>query len=73
MSDHKGVAFGVLLILLAALLSATVMASEGFEEPPQKLKAAQFVPAELMSGEGFTVEPEVNNDGFTNTYDLTTD
>ncbi len=42
-------------------------------EPPLDVKAAQFVPNDLMAGANHKVQPTAVNDGFINTYDLSTE
>ncbi len=62
-----------LLILLAGLLAPAAAGAADFEKVPQNFKATDFVPQKMMSGEGFSVGPEARNDGYINTYALTTD
>ena len=73
MNVRKGGPTAVLTFVAWILLPAPVLAADTFEEPPLELEAAQLVPANLMTGQGFKVEPPVTNDGYTNTYTLTTD
>ena len=42
-------------------------------KPPVELKAAKFVPGELMKGTVYQVQPTAVNDGYVTTYTLETD
>ena len=46
---------------------------EAFDVAPIKLSAAEVLPKPLLSGEGYTIEDQVSNDGVQNTYTLDTD
>lgn len=46
------------------------LAAQAANETPPVLKAAQFVPAQLLKGPGYSVEARVANDGYLNTYRL---
>ncbi len=52
---------------------ATASAAPEYVKPPLKLNAALIVPDEKMVGPGFKMDPVALNDGFSNTYTLTTD
>ncbi len=63
-----------LTALVPFLFSAAVIsAGETLERPPITLSASKVLPESLRSGEGFTVQEEVINDGAQNTYVLKTD
>ena len=51
--------------VVAAQTAATE--EEGFETP-QVLKPEDFLPPELIKGKNYTVDPDVNTNGFENTY-----
>lgn len=61
-----------------ALISLTGCVALGFSslshaatfETPRELRAGQFLPAELLSGPEWQIEPQVANDGFDNIYTL---
>ena len=59
---------------LAVLFSAHVLASGGVwaEGISYRLATAEFIPAELMTGPNYRVDPQVVNDGLVNTYQLET-
>ncbi len=61
------------LAVFGLLLAPVAAAAESFESVPQSFKATDFVPQKMMSGEGFTMGPNAENDGYINTYALTTD
>jgi hypothetical protein len=46
---------------------------EPFQQPPLNLIASDFLPVSVLSGEGYTVEKRVVNDGVKNTYTLNSD
>lgn len=48
-------------------------ADEAFERAPIELQAADILPKSLLSGDGYTIEQRVSNDGFQNTYQLETE
>ena len=73
MTGRTGKPIAVLTFVLWSLLPATTIAAEAFEQPPLQLNAALIVPDELIVGEGYKIDPLVVNDGYSNTYTLTTD
>lgn len=60
---------------VAMALSATGALAQdiAFVEPPLEVKAAQFVPSPLMAGKNHKVKAAASNDGFINTYSLSTE
>ena len=46
---------------------------ELFQQLPVALVASDFLPKSMLSGEGYTVNERVSNDGFQNTYTMKTD
>ena len=46
---------------------------EPFQQPPLELVASDFLPESVLSGEGYTVEKRVDNDGVQNTYTIKSD
>ncbi len=58
------------LIAIATAVTAPVAAQE-YEAAPT-FQAGEILPAELLSGPGFEVAPEVRNDGYVNFYSVTT-
>ncbi|MEE9211931.1 MAG: hypothetical protein V3U29_04680, partial [Phycisphaeraceae bacterium] len=73
MNGRTGKPFAVLSFVVWALLPATTLAAESFEQPPLELNAALIVPDELMVGQSYRIDALVVNDGYSNTYVLTTD
>ena len=61
------------LAVLGLVLAPAAAGAESFESIPQSFKATDFVPQKMTSGEGFTMGPTAENDGYINTYALTTD
>ncbi|MEM7024716.1 MAG: hypothetical protein AAF637_19375 [Pseudomonadota bacterium] len=57
-------------LLAMALLPAQVAAQE-YEAAPV-FQASEILPADLISGPGFEVQPEVPNDGYVNLYEVRT-
>ncbi len=72
MSGRNGRIFTVLAVL-GLVMAPPPAGAESFESVPQSFKATDFVPQKMMSGEGFTMGPNAENDGYINTYALTTD
>jgi hypothetical protein len=63
-------------VLVASLVSGSTLASavdEPFQQPPLELIAADFLPESVLSGEGYTVDKRVVNDGAQNTYTIKSD
>ena len=60
------------LLALAALLfgPAAANTAEPYEQPPLTLATADVLPEALRSGEGFSIDPQVSNDGTQNTYTI---
>ena len=52
---------------------AAAIAATEYIEPPLELNAALILTDDLMVGPGFKMDPVAINDGFSNTYTLTTD
>ena len=62
--------------VFTVLSAAKVWAADNqpaFEQPPLKLNAALIVPDGKMVGKGYNIDTVALNDGFSNTYTLTTD
>lgn len=58
-------------IISVVSVSSPVNASEqSFQQPPLTLVAADVLPAQMLSGDGYTVDSKVINDGVQNTYTL---
>ncbi|MEA2094107.1 MAG: hypothetical protein U9P11_06050, partial [Pseudomonadota bacterium] len=59
---------------MACCLSAWAIAAEQpLQKTPLTLSAADVLPKAMLSGEGYSVNSKVTNDGFQNTYSLKTD
>jgi hypothetical protein len=58
------------MVSSASLVSAM---DEPFQQLPVVLVASDFLPKSMLSGEGYTVNERVTNDGFQNTYSMKTD
>jgi hypothetical protein len=58
------------LALGASLVSA---GDEPFQPLPIDLPTAEFLPKSLLTGDGYTIEERVSNDGVQNTYTLNTE
>ena len=56
---------------VAAILVSAVAAAEARYETAGTVAAEHYLPAGLMRGEEWRVEPQAVNDGFTNTYTVT--
>jgi hypothetical protein len=64
------------IALTASALGWQAAAAKGAPEyvkPPLKLNAALIVSDDMMVGPGFKMDPVAVNDGYSNTYTLTTD
>lgn len=62
------------IITMAPLWIGAALADEfPIVDPPLALDADQFVPSELMSGANHQVQPLAINDGFVNSYSLSTE
>ncbi len=63
-----------IVLVLSLSFGGTAIAQDiPVVEPPLDVKAAQFVPNDLMAGANHKVQPTAVNDGFVNTYDLSTE
>ena len=58
---------------LTFLISSAVSAEEAMQQVPVTLKASVAGPKALLSGEGYSVGETVSNDGFQNTYIVSSD
>ncbi len=58
------------LVFGTSLVSAL---DDPFQQPPLELAASDFLPESVLSGEGYTVEKRVANDGVQNTYTVKSD
>jgi hypothetical protein len=64
------------LVVVTVVVSSVSLVSatdEPFQQPPLALTASDFLPKSMLSGEGYTVNEQVSNDGFQNTYTMETD
>ena len=58
-------------VISVVSVSSPVNASEQpFQQPPLTLVAADVLPLQMLSGDGYTVDSKVINDGVQNTYTL---
>jgi len=76
MSLHKFLkAISRLVVVIVVVSSASLVSAtdEPFEQRPLVLIASDFLPKSLLSGEGYSVNEQVSNDGFQNTYTMETD
>ncbi len=64
---------GLTAVLISGLASVTMGAEQPLQKTPVTLEAADLLPKAMLSGEGYTVNDRVSNDGFQNTYSLKTD
>jgi hypothetical protein len=62
-----------LVFITCAILPADAQDLPEFQKVPITLKASEQVPKNVLTGPNFRVEANVKNDGFINTYRLTTD
>lgn len=62
----------VAVTVVVASASPVTAADEPFEQRPLALTTSDFLP-KSMSGEGYSVNERVSNDGFQNTYTMETD
>lgn len=73
---NRGCSVFISVILLATMtaLASSVVAKDSadFVKTPVILKAKEVLPEKLLKGKNFIVEERVENDGFINTYQLTT-
>ena len=65
----------VFTLTLSCWPSLSVVAEDlpEVQEVPIMLKADQVISKNVLSGPNYQIEPKVQNDGFINTYRLTTD
>jgi len=76
MISHKFLKGALRLAAVATVLYVSPLVSalgEPFQQPPLELIAADFLPESVLSGEGYTVDKRVVNDGVLNTYTLQSD
>lgn len=77
MRSFSGLTRSCRAILLYAMMFYPIQAAaqlpEDLQKTPIQLKVADVLPAEMIKWENYTVEPEVLNDGFVNTYVLQSD
>ena len=66
----SGLVAVTIMLSSASLVSAT---DEPFEQRPLALIASDFLPKSMLSGQGYSVNERVSNDGFQNTYTMETD
>ncbi len=62
-----------IVYLFGAILIAAAQDLPEFQKIPITLKASEQVPENLLLGPNYRIEADVKNDGFVNTYRLTTD
>jgi hypothetical protein len=74
-SGHRSQLLAPWLLLgsLALGCAFTHATDEPFEALPVTLSAAKVLPKSLLSGDGYTIEEQVSNDGVQNTYTLNTE
>jgi len=63
----------MMLTTLFCCSPATAEEKTAYVEPPIKLDAALIVPDGKMEGKGYKIDPVAYNDGYGNTYSLSTD
>ena len=76
MISHKFLKGASRLVAVATVVYGTSLVSaldEPFEQPPLDLIASDFLPESVLSGEGYTVDERVVNDGAQNTYTIKSD
>jgi hypothetical protein len=76
MISHKFLKGALRLAAVATVLYVSPLVSalgEPFQQPPLELIAADFLPESVLSGEGYSVDKRVVNDGVLNTYTLQSD
>jgi hypothetical protein len=59
--------------MVSGIVPIAVGAEQPLQQVPLTLKAADVLPKTLLSGDGYSVNDKVVNDGFQNTYTLKTD
>jgi hypothetical protein len=62
-----------LVFITCAIIPAEAQNLPEFQKVPIILKASAVVPKDVMKGPNYQIEQKVKNDGFINTYRLTTD
>ncbi len=62
-----------LVFIIFAILPADAKDLPEFQKVPITLKASAVVPKDVLKGPNYQIEQKVKNDGFINTYRLTTD
>lgn len=63
----------VATLLAFGLTSMVAVAEQAPQPTPISLQASKVLPAAMLTGEGYKIDQNVSNDGFQNTYALTTD
>lgn len=59
-----------LLLMLCVVLHCAPTVAWGYDQAPQNFRAADMLPAEMLKGPQFSVDPTVRNDGYMNVYTL---
>jgi hypothetical protein len=62
-----------LVFIICAILPAEAQDLPEFQKVPITLKASEQLPKNVLTGPNYRIEANVKNDGFINTYRLTTD
>jgi len=62
----------LLIATIALILAGSTSASQNYAQTPIILDAKDVLPHNMLQGENYKVTDEVRNDGFINTYKLTT-
>jgi hypothetical protein len=60
-------------VAAAAFTPPGIGAEQALQQAPLTLKADKVLPKGMLSGDGYSINQDVSNDGFQNTYTLTTD
>jgi hypothetical protein len=63
----------ILVFIICAILPADAQDLPEFQKVPITLEASAVVPKDVIKGPNYQIEQKVKNDGFINTYRLTTD
>ena len=69
----RSIPWGAVVALMTGTPSLATEAKPDLAAPPVELEAKHFVPDELIVGGGYKLDPMAVNDGFVNTYTLSTD
>jgi len=62
-----------LIFFICAIFPAAAQELAEFQKVPITLKVSEQVPEDVLTGPNYRIETDVKNDGFVNTYHLTTD